>query len=174
MLLAQLVNIHVFRVGFTDNGDYHKLQQFDLSRLCTLFRKLVKDLPAGFILVCVIDGMSLYETSEWAEDLRLILDTLNDLTRELDVCAVFKVLVTSAMASRQAVRYIPREDHLMLPLDEGDGADSALTVRHLKMQTRRSAQSRARDQSPESLHSIFPEAVSEDDEGFMDGTSDES
>lgn len=117
--------------------------------------------------------MSLYETSEWAEDLCWTLKTLKDLTRDPEVCAVFKVLVTSAMASRQAVRYIPREDHLMLPLDNGDGTDSALTARHLKMQTRRSTQSRARDQSPESLYSIFPDAVSDDDEGFVDGIFDE-
>ena len=61
----------------------------------------------------------------------------------------------------------------MLPLDAGDGAENALTARHLKMQTRRSAQSCARNQSPESLHSIFPEAVSDDDERFVDGTFDE-
>ena len=117
--------------------------------------------------------MSLYETSEWAEDLRLILETLNDLTRDPDVCAVFKVLITSGVASRQAIRYIPREDHLMLPVDAGDGADSVLTARYLKMQTRRSAQPRARDQSPESLLSIFPDAMSDDDAGFVDGTFDE-
>lgn len=79
------------------------------------------------------------------------------------------------MASRQAVRYIPREDHLMLPVDAGDGADNPLTARNLKMQTKRSAQSRFRDPSPGSLHSIFPDAVSDDDddEGFVDGAFDE-
>lgn len=173
VLLAQLVNIHAFRVGFTDNSEYHELQRFDMGRLCSLFGELIKDLPAGFILVCVIDGMSLYEKSEWAEDLRSILETLNDLTRDPEVRAVFKVLVTSATASRQAVKYIPREDHLMLPSDAGDGADSALTARHLKMQRKRSTPSRARDQSPESLDSIFPDAVSDDDERFVDGTFDE-
>lgn len=89
------------------------------------------DLPPGFVLVCIIDGVSLYETSDWAEDLRAILKTLNSLTRDAKVYAVFKILVTSTMASRQATRYIPREDHLM---DAGNGANSSLTVRHLNMQ----------------------------------------
>ena len=172
-LLAQLANLHAFGVGFTDSNDYHELQRFDTIRLCTLFRELVKDLPAGFILVCVIDGVSLYETSEWAEDLRWTLETLNDLTRDPEVRAVLKVLVTSAMASRQAIRYIPREDHLMLSLDVSGGADNPLTARHFKMQTKRSAQFRSQDPSPESLHSIFPDAVSDDDEGFVDGAFDE-
>lgn len=86
--------------------------------------KFVRDLPEGFLLVCVVDGVSLYETSEWAEDLRCILETFKTLTRDPAVCAVFKVLVTSALASQQAIRYMPHEDHLMLPLDNGDGADS--------------------------------------------------
>lgn len=167
-LLTQLFNLHTFRIGFTNNTEYHELQQFDTIRLCALFSELIMDLPPGFVLVCIIDGVSLYETLDWAEDLRTLLETFNSLTRDPKVYAVFKVLVTSAMGSRQAIRYIPHEDHLMLPLDAGDGANSPLTVRHLKMQARRSAGSRVRDQSPESLQSIFPEAV-DDDEGFVDG-----
>ena len=171
-LLAQLVNLHAFRVGFTNNTEYHELQRFDTIRLCALFSELVKDLPEGFVLVCLIDGVSLYETSEWAEDIRRILETLNALTRDQEVHAVFKVLATSAMASRQAIRYIPPEDHLMLPSDAGDGADSPLTARQLKMQARLSTGSRVRDLSPDSLHPVFPEAV-DDDEGFVDGIFDD-
>ena len=171
-LLAQLVNLHDFHVGFTNNTEYHELQRFDTIRLCALFSELVKDLPEGFVLVCLIDGVSLYETSEWAEDIRRILETLNALTRDQEICAVFKVLATSAMASRQAIRYIPPEDHLMLPLDAGDGADSPLTARQLKMKARLSTGSRVRDLSPDFLHPIFPEAV-DDDEGFVDGIFDD-
>ena len=173
-LLAQLLSLHAFRVGFTDNSEYHELQRFGIARLCALFSELVKDLPEGIVLVCVIDGVSLYETSEWAEDLRWILETLNTLTRDPEVCAVFKVLVTSALASRQAIKYIPREDHLTLPLDAGDGADSVLTARHMKMQTRQSTESRTQIGNSESLQSIFPSADEdddddEDDEGFVEG-----
>lgn len=171
-LLAQLVSLHAFSVGFTNSEEYHELQRFDTLRLCALFSELVKDLPRSFVLVCVIDGVSLYETAGWAEDLRWILETLNNLTRDPDVDANFKVLVTSALASRQAIRYIPPEDHLMLPLEAGDGADSPLTAKHFKVQTRRSRESRARSQSPESLQSIFPEGM-DDDEGFVDGIFDD-
>ena len=130
------------------------------------------DLPPGFLLVCIIDGVSLYETTDWAEDLCRVMETLNSLTPDPNVCAVFKVLVTSAMASWQAVRYIPREDHLMLPLDDGDEAGSPLTTRHVKMYARRSAGSTFPGRSPESLQSIFPESV-DDDEGFVDGIFDD-
>lgn len=173
-LLAQLFNLHAFRVGFTDNNEYHELQRFDTNRLCALFSESVKELPESFVLVCVIDGVSLYETSEWAEDLRWILETLNDLTRDPDVCAVFKVLATSALASRQAIRYIPGEDHLILPLDAGDGAENPLTPRHFQMQPGRSMGSRTQLGTPESLQSIFPQAEEEDDdEGFFDGIYDD-
>ena len=171
-LLAQLVNLHVFRIGFTNNAEYHELQRFDTMRLCALFGELIRDLQPGFVLVCIIDGVSLYETADWVEDLCKILETLNSLTRDPNVCAVFKVLATSAMASRQAVRYIPREDYLMLPLDDGDEASGPLTARHMKMYARRSAGSTFRSRSPESLQSIFPEAV-DDDEGFVDGIFDD-
>ena len=171
-LLAQLVTLYAFRIGFTHYNDYHELQRFDAVRLCALFSDIVKDLPEGFVLVCVIDGVSFYEASDWTGDLRLVLETLNALTRDPKVHAAFKVLVTSAVFSRQAIKYIPREDHLMLSSDVGNGFDSPLTARHFKMQMRRSTEFRARSQSPESLHSIFPEAV-DDDEGFVDGNFDE-
>ena len=171
-LLAQLVTLYTFRIGFTHYNDYHELQRFDVVRLCALFSELVKDLPEGFILVCVIDGVSFYETSEWADDLRLVLETLNALTRDPEVWAAFKVLVTSAVANRQAIDYIPRENHLMLPSDAGNGPDSSLTARHFRMQMRRSTECRARSQSLESLRSIFPEPLN-DDEGFVDGNFDE-
>ena len=170
-LLAQLVSLFAFRIGFTRNNEYDELQRFDTIRLCALFGELVKDLPEGFVLVCVIDGVSFYEAWDWADDLRLVLETLNGLTRDPEVWAAFKVLITSAVASRQAIKYIPREDHLMLPSDVGDGSDCPLTARHFKMQMRRSTESRAPSQSLESLHSIFPEAVIED-EGFVDGNFD--
>ena len=171
-LLAQLVNLHAFRIGFTNNAEYHELQRFDTMRLCALFTELVMDLPPGFVLVCIVDGVSLYETADWAEELCRILETFNSLTCDPNVGAVFKVLVTSAMASRQAVRYIPPEDHLMLPSDDNDEISSSLTARHMKMYARRSAGSNFRSRSPESLHSIFPEAV-DDDEGFVDGIFDD-
>ena len=171
-LLAQLVSLYNFQVGFTDNSDYHQFQRFDITRLCSMFGELVKELPAGFILVCVIDGVSLYETSEWARDLRSILETLNSLTRDQNVQAAFKVLATSAMTSRQATKYIPREDHLMLPLDAGHVGDSPMTARQLTMQARRPIGLSTRDQSPDSLLSIFDEA-DDDDEGFVDGVFDD-
>ena len=171
-LLAQLLTLHAFRIGFTNNVEYHELQRFDTMRLCALFAELIMDLPPGFVLVCIIDGVSLYETADWTEDLCMILETLNSLTRDPDVCAVFKVLATSAMASRQAVRYIPPEDHLMLPLDDGHENSSPLTARHMKMYARRSAGSTFRSRSPESLQSIFPEAA-DDDKGFVDGVFDD-
>lgn len=89
-----------------------------------------------------------------------------------ELSAVFDVLVTSALASQQAIINIPGEEHLVLPFEAGDGADSPLTARHLQMQTRPSIESRARGRSPETLQSIFPDAV-DDDEGFVDGDFDD-
>ncbi len=60
----------------------------------------------------------------------------------------------------------------MLPLDVGDCANSPLTARKLKMQARRSIGAHAQDQDFDSLQSIFPEAV-DDDEGFVDGIFDD-
>lgn len=81
-------------------------------------------------------------------------------------------MVTSALDNQQTIRCIPLEDHLRLPLDAGDGADSPLSAIHFKVHTRRFRGSRARSLSPDLLQSVLPEAV-DDDEGFVDGISDD-
>lgn len=40
------------------------------------------------------------------------------------------------MAGREAIRYIPREDHLTLLADVDDGANSPLTASHFNKQGR--------------------------------------
>ena len=110
--------------------------------------------------------MSLYEIPDSADDLGRILGTLNSLTRDPEVQVVFRVLANSLL------RYTPPEDHLMLPLDAGDDANSPMTARHMEMYARRSAGFHACSRSPESLQSIFPEVV-DDDEGFVDGIFDD-
>ena len=91
-------------------------------------------------------------------------------SRDVELSAVRKVPVTSALASRQAIRYIPHEDPLTYPFEAENGADSPLTAGRLAMQ-RPPTESRARGRGPESLRSIVPGAV--DDEGFVDGEFDD-
>ena len=66
------------------------------SRLCGLFAWLVRRLPRGVTLVCLIEGVSHYETDDYEDDMLRGLGRLLSLMRDKSVAAVVKVLVTSA------------------------------------------------------------------------------
>jgi len=66
------------------------------SRLCGLLAWLVRRLPRGVTLVCLVEGVSHYETDDHEDDLLRVLGRLLGLMRDKSVTAVVKVLATSA------------------------------------------------------------------------------
>ncbi|KAL8376086.1 hypothetical protein RB595_007279 [Gaeumannomyces hyphopodioides] len=66
-----------------------------LDSLCNLFCKLVRLLPAETIVICIIDGISAYETDELEDGMLVVLRAVLGLARDGDLSAVVKVLATS-------------------------------------------------------------------------------
>lgn len=125
-LLAQLISQYSLNTMFVDGRSYEELERFDLRRLCTLMTELVKKVPYGAVLFCLVDGISWYETEEMTQDACLVMQTLIDLTHDTGVRAVFKLLITSPTASRCVRKCVPPQDQLSLSSDtaEHDGSPS--------------------------------------------------
>ena len=163
-ILAQVIHTYDVHVDFVYSEEYDELQRFDLRRLCILLRVLMKKLPAGVVLLCMIDGISLYEKDEWLEGTCYALRMICDLTADTEVSATFKLLITSPLASRYIGSFVPEEDHLVLPRDECRGDGSSISDRQLMMQSRRLADE---DEDLEDFEVLSL------DEGFVDGNFDE-
>ena len=163
-ILAQVILDYSVHLGFVDSEEYDDLQRFDLRRLCILLRVSIKKLPAGVVLFCMIDGVSLYEKDGWLEETCYALKTICDLTRDSEVSATFKLLVTSPLASRYMARYVQEGDHLILPRDLRGGSGGPISNRQLMMQSRRMADE---DKDSEEIDGMSF------DEGFVDGDYDE-
>ncbi|KAJ4387488.1 hypothetical protein N0V93_008080 [Gnomoniopsis smithogilvyi] len=71
------------------------LQSGRLSHLCQLFRSLVRLLPDQVTLICLIDGISHYETDEFEDGLSSSIDFLLDLVRSENIATCIKLLATS-------------------------------------------------------------------------------
>lgn len=67
----------------------------DIEELCDIFGTLVRQLPRGIVLVCVIDGAAYHERREFLDETAVVLAHILRLSAESSVLAVFKVLITS-------------------------------------------------------------------------------
>lgn len=102
--IAQLTKLWSFDTAKLRQGESGPDGQLDvemivkdgnLRKLCELFERLVRLLPEQVTLVCIIDGVSHYETDEFERSLLEVLGFLLRLTRSGDMAATVKILVTS-------------------------------------------------------------------------------
>ncbi|KAH7325574.1 hypothetical protein B0I35DRAFT_474336 [Stachybotrys elegans] len=67
----------------------------DVDALCFVFEELVRRLPRGVVLLCMLDGAVYYERPEFVDDAYQVLEQLLLLSQDVSVSAVVKLLVTS-------------------------------------------------------------------------------
>ncbi|KAI0521951.1 hypothetical protein F5B22DRAFT_643533 [Xylaria bambusicola] len=96
------------------------IQENRIDALCFLFQKLLRQLPSETVLYCVVDGISLYETSysNWKDDLDYLVEVLRDLT-DINLMheshgPVLKVLLASADKSTDVYRLVPNQKRVDL------------------------------------------------------------
>lgn len=98
-----------------------QVQNHDISHLCRLFRILLTSAPPATIF-CMVEGISEYEISRRIGDVEVMMGYLRDLVNETNVensGIDFKVLVTSATASRSARTWFPNGTYILMPHETG-------------------------------------------------------
>ncbi|MCJ1270774.1 hypothetical protein MMC22_010671 [Lobaria immixta] len=98
-----------------------QVQTYDISHLCRLFRILLTSAPPATIF-CMVEGISEYETSSRIGDVEVMMGYLRDFVNETNVensGIDFKVLVTSATASRSARTWFPNGSYILMPHETG-------------------------------------------------------
>ena len=90
---------------------------FDMEVLCQAFSEFIKELPRRFMVICVVDGLTLYEDSLTHYD--MALEALQSLLEIVEYCktrgCTFKLLVTSSGSSREYYREFDDEEIIWLP-----------------------------------------------------------
>ncbi|OAA53705.1 hypothetical protein ISF_08644 [Cordyceps fumosorosea ARSEF 2679] len=67
----------------------------DVHELCLVFGALVRRLPHGIVLVCVVEGSGYYERPEFLAEASVVLAYVLRLSTDDAVSAIIKVLITS-------------------------------------------------------------------------------
>lgn len=99
--------------------DLDQISKGRMPALCKLFVWLVHRLPEEVVVVCVIDGISHYETDEFEEDMLEALDCLLRLARNKRVDASVKLLVTSPTTTDSVQdRFCENDDDCFISLAE--------------------------------------------------------
>ncbi|KAL9115249.1 MAG: hypothetical protein Q9227_001043 [Pyrenula ochraceoflavens] len=136
-LISQVLRLYTVDLDFISTRHYREqLQSFHVHTLCDCFANIVKRLSMDTVLFCVIDGISHYDTREWTEDYRAVVNCLIDLTGDEQLEPIFKLLISSSSRSRYIRSILPSEYCLSLP-DAEDDCRSGPTEREISMRARR-------------------------------------
>jgi hypothetical protein len=94
------------------------------SALCRLFSKLLRQLPSGITLFCLIDTVSIYETTERRSDTMRAIRVLKELVEDESLKVVFKLLLTAPGQSQYAHIYFKEDEIFDVPeYIDGDKQD---------------------------------------------------
>ncbi|KAF5572063.1 hypothetical protein FPANT_13377 [Fusarium pseudoanthophilum] len=80
-------------LSFISDSKWRKLERLELQTLCTVFKRVVDQIPQGGVVLCIIDEVSVYETSRLGEETEIAVKKLGQLAHQ-GRYPVFKLLVT--------------------------------------------------------------------------------
>ena len=126
-------------LSFLTTESIARLKDNSMRMLCRLFANLIKQLPEGQLVFCVMDGINYYETRFLQQDLLAFFSMLKDLNKDAEVKAVVKILITTPVASRCAGQILDKEQIVDVPkeLDHtGQGFNSLVIGREAKGQAK--------------------------------------
>ncbi|KAF6813202.1 hypothetical protein CSOJ01_04713, partial [Colletotrichum sojae] len=95
-LLSQMTDHRITSdLGFMTEKKWEKVERLQISTLCTVFRKLSRQLPPGGVLWCIVDEISAYEIFGLEQDTDLVIGNLSQLANGAKCGqAVMKLLLT--------------------------------------------------------------------------------
>ena len=115
-LVCQLLEKHQgFDLSFLVADQKYDLQDHEIDTLCSLFKNLIRQLPDGQLVFCMIDGVSYYEYGDRRDDTCKVLAMLVALTDDEKVNAIVKLMISSPTAVRYVSKTVDPEDIYTLP-----------------------------------------------------------
>ena len=93
------------------------IDSFDMVELCRLFSNLIRSLPRRSIVLCVIDGITLYEDS--SNQCKAAVEATKSPLEIMESCkktgCIFKLLMTSPGNSRAVYQEFDDEEIIWMP-----------------------------------------------------------
>ena len=112
----------IFSLDFIDTRLYREdLESHNIAALCHTFKMLIEQLPMDVFVFCIIDGINLYERSEWLDGLVLIVNSLNQIAQNARLRPIFKLLMTSSRTSRHIQQHIEPQQRVRIRQGRGNG-----------------------------------------------------
>ena len=117
-LLGQLLSQYdSFDLSFLKSSKQKALKKLPVKLLCKVLAKLLRQLPKGYVALCMIDGISFYEGRGLRDDTRRAIEVLLDLVDDEELGAVVKVVVTSAAMSTEVVKDVAKDAVFNVPVE---------------------------------------------------------
>ncbi|SPN98696.1 uncharacterized protein DNG_01740 [Cephalotrichum gorgonifer] len=134
-LLSQMADRGIVAdLSFLTDAKWGKVERHRPKILCTVFRRLVAQMPPGSVILCLIDEISLYETQMLRHQTDLVMEKLVKLAMGnrdgQEQRQVFKLLVTCQDRALGVARYFGRDTTLDLQEDveADDSADWTIST----------------------------------------------
>ena len=120
MMLASLVcqlleKYQDFDLSFLTADQKYDLQDHEINTLCSLFKNLLRQLPEGQLVFCMVDSVSYYEYGDRKDDTCKVLAMLAALTEDENLNAIIKLMISSPKTSRYVSKTVDPEDIYTLP-----------------------------------------------------------
>lgn len=115
-LICQLLEQYQdFDLSFLTVDQKFDLRDHEISILCSLFKTLLRQLPDGQLVFCMVDGVSYYEYGHRKDDTCKVLAMLAALTDDDKLNAVVKLMISSPKTSRYVSKTVDPDDIYTLP-----------------------------------------------------------
>lgn len=104
-------------LDFLEYAALEEIRKGDIQILCGLFEGLLERIGPG-ALFCIIDGVAWYESESRKRDMDLVMGFLSSLVDGVQACQngfVFKLLITSPVASHRSKVWFPAAIELRVP-----------------------------------------------------------
>ncbi|KAJ4003192.1 hypothetical protein NW752_011633 [Fusarium irregulare] len=93
-------------LSFVSHSKWRKLDSLDVRTICSVFKRIVQQLPQGGVVLCVIDEISVYERQSLVYETDIVMSKLVQLVRR-NGGPVFKLLVTCYVRALEVDRLFP-------------------------------------------------------------------
>ena len=113
--------------------DLAGVQRGELAGLCQLFGWLVRQLPRGMTLICILDDLGCYERDSFFSEASVVMSHLVQLMQDQSIAVVVKLFATSTTSVRKMRQFFPEGSVLDLStVSDVDGSSRQRLQRQLE------------------------------------------